>query len=122
VKRRTAQALLWWLLPWIVARLLVPVGFMPVASSSELGWVLCSAAAQSGGAAGPTAPHGTDGNQHDAPCLFAVAGTCAAPPATVLAMAPGLATASLPIPADAFPALPAKRPRSHLARGPPQLS
>jgi len=43
VNTRRAQAWAWWLLPFLVARALLPMGFMAQAQNGQLNLVLCSA-------------------------------------------------------------------------------
>jgi hypothetical protein len=43
VNTRRAQAWAWWLLPFLVARALLPTGFMAQAQNGQLNLVLCSA-------------------------------------------------------------------------------
>ena len=122
IRTRTARNLCSWLLPWLIARLLLPAGVMPFAPGGEPGWVLCSAAALS--AAPGTQPSSDTGGvpQAEAPCLFALAGACAPPPHACRALERGGAAAAPRIPLDAAPR-PVSRPaRAHLARGPPQFS
>jgi hypothetical protein len=123
VKRRTAQGLLWWLLPWLVARLLVPAGFMPVAATGEVGWVLCSVAATASDADSRVNPSRSTGGLHnDVLCPFTAAGSLAPPPLPSLVAARSLAPAGLPIPAAAVRPASAGAARIHCARGPPVLS
>jgi hypothetical protein len=121
MRRGSAETLAWWLLPWLVARLLVPAGFMPVSAAGEVGWVLCSAAAAGADSRG-TPLHDTAGLHKDGLCPFAAAATLAAPPL------PDLAAARWPVPARLLVPEEARRPAStgaasdHWARGPPRLS
>lgn len=120
--RRTAQSALAWLLPWLVARLLVPPGVMPATPAGEPGWVLCSAAVALGDSGHRDAPHRSGGARHEvAPCPFALAGACA-PPLQLLATSTPIAAALGAVPAEPGP-FPSRRPiRAHPARGPPQYS
>ncbi|MFO1401253.1 MAG: hypothetical protein U1F06_02530 [Steroidobacteraceae bacterium] len=119
--RRTAQSVLAWTLPWLVARLLLPAGVMPAVVGGEPGWILCSAAAH-GDVPRPAAPHDTGSSQHAAaPCPFAAAAACAPPPAPALAAAIEVVVTA---PAAGDPGLsrPRQAVRAHPARGPPFLS
>ena len=121
MRRRTPQALLRWLLPWLVARLLVPAGVMPAVPAGEPGWILCSAAAV--GTPGPEAPHGSGGTHHDtAPCPFAVAAPGAPPPSTFQLATHDLAGVVTPIPVAAGRTWPPRPARAHRARAPPSYS
>jgi hypothetical protein len=123
VKRRTAQGLLWWLLPWLVARLLVPAGFMPVTATGEVAWVLCSVAATASDADAPAKPLRSTGDLHkDVLCAFAAAGSLAAPPLPGFLAARSFAPAGLPIPTAAARPASAGAVQAHWARGPPLLS
>ena len=120
--RRTARSALAWLLPWLVARLLLPPGVMPAAPAGEPGWILCSAAVALGAGVHRDAPPGNGGAHHEsAPCPFTLAGACAAPPVVLAAAAPR-ATASLAIPAAPGQSWPRRPSRAHPARGPPAFS
>jgi hypothetical protein len=111
--RQTRAWVLLLLLPALAARLMVPAGFMPGTGADDLPTMqMCHGA-------GPL-PAGDDGGapgkpiQHDAPCVFAAAGT-AAPPPVVLPVPDG------PVANDAIaPAIrpaPGYRPR-HRAQSP----
>ena len=118
MRTHSAHALARWLLPWLVARLLVPAGVMPAAPAGEPGWILCSAAAL--GTPRPEAPRGSGGAHHEsAPCPFAVAAAGAPPPATPQLATYAVAGLTLPIPADAGPSWPPRPARAPRARAPP---
>jgi hypothetical protein len=123
VKRQTAQGLLWWLLPWLVARLLIPAGFMPVTATGDVGWVLCSVAAAASEADSHANPSRNSGGLHnDVLCPFAAVGSLVPPPLPSLVAARSLASAGLSIPAVAVRPASAGAVRVHWARGPPVLS
>jgi hypothetical protein len=126
IRARTARNLCSWLLPWLIARLLLPAGVMPFAPTGEPGWVLCSAAALSAAPGTQTSDKlasSDPGGEHraEAPCPFALAGACAPPP-PACRLLERAGVAAPPIPLDAG-SRPVSRPlRAHLARGPPQYS
>jgi hypothetical protein len=102
--KRPQKRLLAALLPLLVLRLLIPVGFMPMAGSDGLSIGLCPG----DGPLPPTLAHlhhggqhgGTGGGAHHAPCLFAASAGAA------------LAPAFLALPLSTPPAVPAALPRS----------
>ncbi|MCC7412723.1 MAG: hypothetical protein IT495_13995 [Gammaproteobacteria bacterium] len=122
IRRRTARALSWWLLPWLLARLLVPAGVMPAGPGGEPGWVLCSGISLPGAAPGEGAGDGGDGQRAGGACPYALAGTSAPPPAAGLVSGYAAVGTSQRFPAESGPAWPAARSHAHRARGPPQYS
>jgi hypothetical protein len=128
---RTKRRLLGLVLPLLLMRLLVPVGFMPMAGPGGLEIALCPAAAvlppglatahaghhmQHAGHAGGSEPPAAE---HHAPCLFAASAAPPLAPGVLLAAAPpALAAANLPAQARDS-ALPVT-PRAQSARAPPE--
>jgi hypothetical protein len=106
------------LLPLMVMRSLLPVGFMPVADGGQIRMVLCSAGLQLPGSDHDSGDRPLPGSGGD--CLFAHASTTAPPPVVFAAPAPVpaavdvVAAASLPRTADTLL-------RAQSARGPPAL-
>lgn len=121
VKRRSAEILIWWLMPWLMARLLVPAGFMPVSTAGEISWVLCSTAALGHAPAqdGPQ-PEGPD-LHHGSLCPFAAAGALAPPPPSALVAARSFAAARLYASGTSNPTA-TDVAGDHWARGPPLIS
>jgi len=124
MNRRRAQGWVFWLLPLLAARLLLPVGVMPAAGSQGPALMLCSggflatALADSASRRDATQRGSSDAGGS---CPFAAAGLLAPPLAATL---PALALATA---VAAPPALSAQRGaqfgplRSQLSRAPPAL-
>ena len=123
---RTRQVRVWvgWLLlPGLALRLLMPPGFMP-GNAADGGHLIkmCHGTGPVPMAvhhpADQPAPAPSGGQHHEAPCIFAAAGSAAPPTVATLAVAPPLAT-------DFSPPVPQRSAerraiyRAHLARGPP---
>jgi len=121
VKPARSPYLLLWLLPLLVARLLLPPGVMPGSNLQGAALVLCSMHHDAAGRAGHQAP--VQGDSHgEKVCPFAAA-AAAAPVSTAPAVAVRVAKAAIVAMgtvaqrrADAGP------PRSQTSRGPPILS
>jgi hypothetical protein len=79
MKRRLLRRSIWWLLPIVLARSLVPSGFMLAAADGGLDIVMCSGFGPvSHQMASAHQHHGGDGSDDradDAPCLYAVSGS-----------------------------------------------
>lgn len=120
---RRTQAWIWWLLPFLVARALMPVGFMAQAMDGKLQIVFCSAGFAQAGLS-----HGADhdankhaGAQNDFSCPFAHVAAAPMPLFTGSESIPFLATAEIVPPAES-PYYAAGPPRFIATRGPPSLS
>ena len=73
---RRAKAWVWWLLPLLVARALLPIGFMPSVGEHSLKLVICSAGFAKTVDTNPLQPAHKDSSQHGAlTCPFAQIGT-----------------------------------------------
>jgi len=128
--RRLQRHVLALALPWLVLRLLLPAGFMPVVADGRAALDLCTAqglqlAQPVGGPGSPDHPGGeAPGTRgHDAPCAFAASATAAPAPAPHTDAAPVVAA----IPFDTtIPAAPGfVQPsilRAQSPRAPPFLS
>ena len=126
MSRRQVHLWVWWLLPFLVARALMPVGFMAQAHDGKLQIVMCSAGVSLPGAqsAGDANAHGGksfDAKHGDVSCPFAQA--AAAPLLDVsgsqqIAFIP--TAVSLP-PAES-PYYAAGPPRFIATRGPPVIA
>lgn len=118
---RRVQTWVWWLLPFLVARALMPVGFMAQAVDGKLQIVFCSA-----GVSQLHTGHDDSGNKHtsaqnDFSCPFAQA--AAAPPLDIGSSEaiPFIPTAEILPPAES-PYYAAGPPRFIATRGPPAYS
>lgn len=113
---RRAQTWVWWLLPILVARALLPIGFMPSAGADSLRLVMCSAGFIKAIETAPQTEHPSAAAHFT--CPFAQLGTLG-----VSLAAPVMAGALLIAALLAFPhRAPLKlkrRTRFTLARGPP---
>ncbi|MGE0116057.1 MAG: DUF2946 family protein [Steroidobacteraceae bacterium] len=118
---RRLQTWVWWLLPLLVARSLVPVGFMAQAHEGKFQIVFCTT-----GVSLPLAvAHDDAGGNHDAShanssCLFAQAAAVPLPDLSGSAAIAFLPTAEMLPPAD-LPTHASGPPRLDRARGPPAL-
>ncbi len=68
---RRAQSWVWWLLPFLMARALMPVGFMAQAHEGKLQIVFCSAGVAQSDASHDAAGKDHSGPQNDFSCPFA---------------------------------------------------
>ncbi|MGE0116054.1 MAG: hypothetical protein AB7T07_14375 [Steroidobacteraceae bacterium] len=118
---RRIQTWVWWLLPLLVARALMPVGFMAQARDGKFQIVFCMAGVSLPQAAAHDDAGSDRASQSDLSCPFAHA--AAAPlldtsSSVVIAFFP---SAEIYPPAD-LPNHASGPPRFDLARGPPALS
>lgn len=118
---RRVQAWVWWLLPLLVARALMPVGFMAQAVDGKLQIVFCSAGMSQSGTA-----HDDAGNKHadvqnDFSCPFAQAAAAPLPVIGGGESIPFFVTAEILPPAESRHVA-AGPPRYLATRGPPALS
>jgi hypothetical protein len=112
---RRALSLLWILLPLMVARVLLPPGYMPGSGTDGMALVMCSGAVIAPDGDGPAPDAGHEGKFScpfaQAPALaaaFAMPWVHAAPPPRFAPLAPRLLAAA-----------PTGPPRTGRARGPP---
>jgi len=117
---RRVQAWVWWLLPLLVARALMPVGFMAQTVDGKLQIVFCSA-----GTTQPSA-HDDSSNKHadaqsDFSCPFAQVAAAPLPEFSGSEAIPFIPTGEILPPAES-PYYAAGPPRFIATRGPPHLS
>lgn len=118
---RRIQSWVWWLLPLLVARALMPVGFMAQAVDGKLQIVFCSA-----GIAQPGTAHDDSGNKHtdvqnDLSCPFAQVAAAPLLDITSSESIPFIPTAEILPPAES-PYYASGPPRFIATRGPPAFS
>lgn len=115
---RRVQAWVWWLLPLLVARSLLPIGFMAQAHDGQLQVVFCSAALllEQGSDSAGDLPVGTGGES----CPFLHA--AAAPPPAFHALPVVIAATDRVVVPDTTAAISVGPPRTDRARGPPPFS
>ena len=126
---RRAQCWVWWLLPFLVARALVPVGFMAQMSEGQFRLVFCtagmaqnqSAAAATDHAAEKSADHSGSATHADFSCPFSQVAAVPLLDISGSEAIPFISSAEVIPPAES-PYYAAGPPRQHLARGPPALS
>jgi hypothetical protein len=120
---RRVQLWVWWLLPFLVARALMPVGFMAQAQGGKLQIVLCSGGFANS-SAGQDSDHDSgkhaDGQDHFS-CPFAHAAAAPLLDVSSSEKIPYLATAAVVLPAES-PYYAIGPPRFIATRGPPRLS
>lgn len=135
MKRRYIHRWAIWLLPLLLVRAFVPVGFMVSASVDGLALIVCSGAQRSqpepmahtaNPHAGHAAAHHHEGSQQEqdatsAPCPFALIGSACAHPIPQLASSSPNDT-SYAIPVDSLPYSDLGPIRADRIRGPPALS
>lgn len=116
---RRAQTWVWLLLPFLVARALMPVGFMAQLHQGKLQIVLCSAgfAKQASLGQGDGVKHDT--SHADDSCPFA---QVAAAPVLDVSGSEAIAylASEVVLPTSELPYYAAGPPRQHRVRGPPQ--
>jgi hypothetical protein len=120
---RRHYKLIWWLLPLLALRGLVPVGFMLDTSHGELAIVVCPGhvGAQGSTSSDPDAP-GTQHNQSASRlCPFAIAAGPALQ-ASAAGVVSFVAISQEVIPSAAVSTASIKAQHAHLIRGPPALS
>ena len=115
---RRVQSWVWWLLPLLVARALMPVGFMAQAVDGKLQIVFCSA-----GMSQPGASHDDNGNKHtdaqnDFSCPFAQAAAAPLPDFSGSEAIPFIPTAEI-LPSAESRYVATGPPRFIATRGPP---
>ena len=118
---RRVQLWVWWLLPFLVARALMPVGFMAQAQDGKLQIVFCNAGFSHSATGHDSAHNKHSSTQHDFSCPFAQA---AAAPLLDIGSSesiPFIATAEI-LPPAASPYYAAGPPRFIATRGPPAFS
>jgi Protein of unknown function (DUF2946) len=118
---RRVQVWVWWLLPLLVARALMPVGFMAQAQEGKLQVVFCSA-----GFAQPAADHdGADSKhsaaQNDFSCPFAQVAAAPLLDISSSEAVPFIPTAEI-LPQSKSPYQVSGPPRFIATRGPPAYS
>lgn len=122
-KRKTRLLVALLLLPALAVRLMVPQGFMPGTGADDAPTMqMCHGAGPMPAATHPLptddAPAPAQGEHHEAPCVFAAAGTTAPPPmpAVALGAAP---PPDLDLPQPEFPFVQRAIHRAQSARAPP---
>ncbi len=116
------QTWVWWLLPLLVARAIMPVGFMAQVHDGQLQIVFCSAGITQP-AMSDDGDAGHDGDQHDAsqgdlPCPFAQVAAAPLPAFNSSEAIPFIPSAEILPPAES-PYHAAGPPRFIATRGPP---
>lgn len=135
MKPRRVQTWVWWLLPFLVARALMPVGFMAQGQGGDFKLVFCSSvAALADHFAANDRSHATDAGQpdhspsdsssHDQSDLSCPFGHAAPAPLLDLSGSEAIAfiAAAVHLPHAEPPYLAVGPPRAVSARGPPQLA
>ncbi len=115
---RRAQSWVWWLLPFLVARALMPVGFMAQAHDGQLRIVFCSAAAAQVMDADDAAGDHEDATQSDVSCPFAQVAAAPLLDLSSIEAIAFIATTEILSPAES-PYYAAGPPRFIATRGPP---
>ncbi len=113
---RRVQTWVWWLLPLLVARALMPVGFMAQVHDGQLQIVFCSAGQLALADADQDGDH--DVTQGDLPCPFAQAAAAPLPDVTGSEPIPFILSAAI-LPTAESPYYASGPPRFIATRGPP---
>jgi len=113
------------LLPALAFRLLLPEGFMPqIGGDHALSIQMCHGDSRSSlvmrlTQSAPTVPGNEGGERHDAACVFAAAGTVAAPAPAVVVAGPAMPPATTLLPAASAPVLRHPHPPQSTRAPPP---